>query len=283
MIRIGLDDSHKIALVNQMRADRGIKNLFVFQPMRFRCLFNEVEAETDYPDIIRYKHFYPLLQNVGPDSLVVINECMRSQNRADLTYNCLRHILTQTPHVVVFQRFPLIDSPEDLMILVDLGSGSRFRREQWSAEINQAVDIRAEGRLSINANNVPCSDAVKRAYQNHRTKLFDSLGSKDPHTLPRQLHVWASKARLVGVEESVRYLTRSTKHNVPGDVYRDATRGEYQVFEFCHNYIDMADALTASGMDSINALVLDVPVDKWYFQRFSEWVDRINSTNKAIV
>jgi hypothetical protein len=183
--------------------------------------------------------------------------------------------------VIVFQKFPIIADPEDMMILVDLGTGSKYRRSKWSDEIKQGVDIKAMGHYAITNTVVPTSGATKQEYADHKSKLFESLGSKDPHTLPRQLHVWASKARLNGVEDK-QYLFRSSRHSINGSTYKDCIDGQYDIFEFCHNHMDMSDALTASGMDHIHALTLDLPVDNWYLTRFIKWVDSINTINSEL-
>ena len=70
-------------------------------------------------EIIQYKFYYRLLQEIGKDTLLVVNECLRMQNRYDLTYNCLRLFLQQTPHALVFQYLPIIDTIADFMVLFD--------------------------------------------------------------------------------------------------------------------------------------------------------------------
>ena len=58
--------------------------------------------QIEYNEVIMYRTFYPLLEEIGPDHLLVVNEFMRTRNRNDLTYNCLRHYLNQCGHTMVF-------------------------------------------------------------------------------------------------------------------------------------------------------------------------------------
>ena len=51
--------------------------------------------------------------------LLIINECLRTRKRSDLTYNCLHHYLNQTPHRLIFEYFPFVSDPNDFMILLD--------------------------------------------------------------------------------------------------------------------------------------------------------------------
>ena len=57
----------------------------------------------EWADIIEYRYYYRLLQEIGSKTLVVVNECLRTQARHDLTYNCMRLFLNQTDHRLIFQ------------------------------------------------------------------------------------------------------------------------------------------------------------------------------------
>jgi hypothetical protein len=68
----------------------------------------------EYNELIECRTFYRLLQEIDQRTLVVLNECLRNQNRYDLTFNCIRHFLRQTSHHLIFQ-YAIIEQPSDLL------------------------------------------------------------------------------------------------------------------------------------------------------------------------
>ena len=94
MIRLGLSDDEKRACVARYRSEHGIGKVFILSPARFVFACEDSE-QIEWAQIIQYRHFYRLLQEIDRSTLVVVNECLRTQNRSDLTYNCIRHFLQQ--------------------------------------------------------------------------------------------------------------------------------------------------------------------------------------------
>lgn len=145
-----------------------------------------------------YVTFYRLLQEIDDHTLIVLNECLRTQNRYDLSYNCIRNYLNQTTHRLIFQQLPQIDTHEDFMILFDFDTHSRWKRERFDVNLvldNAEIAMRP---LSIRFNriDVPTSQVTQEKYAVERERLFSKLGAKDPHTLPRNLHLIGGKDKL---------------------------------------------------------------------------------------
>ena len=108
MIYIGLSDKDKIPIIREYVKDNNIAQLIVISADEFPL---DIDAHhIKFSDTIMYKVFYPLLQEINKQTLVVINECLRTQNRYDLNYNCIRQYLNLTDHQIVFQYLPLIDT-----------------------------------------------------------------------------------------------------------------------------------------------------------------------------
>lgn len=284
MIALGLDEDEKRATAESYRRGRGISRVFALGPKEFA--FELPGAEwIDWPDIIQYRFYYRLLQEIDKSTLVVVNECLRTQNRHDLTYNCIRNFLNQTGHQLVFQRLPLIDTFDDFMVLFDFDTGSRRKREAWRPELSGEIELTAvELAPTIRRLDITTDAKIRAAYAREKRKLIDSIGLKDPHTIPRNLHLFAGKAKLAVVEPKRSYVGRNARFKLPNlETYEEA-RGpaERTVFEFCHRFIDFADFLARTNTLELDALVSDLKVDAWYFERFTQWTERIRGAYAAL-
>jgi len=286
MIALGFDDAQKDAAVKRYCAEHGIRKVFVLSPARFRfeCSFDAVEY-VDWTDIIRYRFYYRLLQEIDNATLVVVNECLRTQNRYDLTYNCIRNFLNQTRHQLVFQRLPIIDTFDDFMVLFDFDTRSRWKRESWRPEFRNEIELVIQPLApTLRRIDVPTDAKTREAYAREKRKLIDNIGLRDPHTIPRNLHLFAGKLKLRHVAPEHRYVGRNNRFKLPNLETYDTVQGagERTVFEFCHRFIDFADFLAATNNTDVSALVSDLKVDEWYFDRFARWTDRIRDAYAAL-
>ena len=281
MIFLGLDDATKEAEIARYCAANGIRKVVVFAPTKYlRELAIDVPHEhVEWAEIILYKFYYRLLQEIDKSTLIVVNECLRTQNRYDLTYNCLRLFLAQTDHQLVFQHLPAIDTEEDFAILFDLDTKSRWKREKLGALplVESTIHV-APVLLDLRAVEVPTDSKTRDAYQREKRKLIDGLGLKDPHTIPRNLYLMSGRAKLPHIEAGRSYVGRNDRFKLPNlATYKEPSypAAPYAVFELCHNFIDFADFLTLSRQMSIDVLVADLKVDQWYFDRYQAWVGRL--------
>ena len=283
MIYIG--DHNKTAIIDAYRQDHGIRRVITLSPQKFALTINDVEM-VEYAEIIQYKHFYRLLQEIDQSTLLVINECLRTQNRYDLTYNCIRHFLNQTSHQLIFQRLPIIDTIDDFMALFDWDTRSQWRRESFSRDVLTAARIVCNPvEIRISPVRVETTAAQKAAYQAEKRRLIDCIGQRDPHTIPRHLHLMGGKAKMAAIVDGRSYVGRNDRLKIPGmATYKETTypAGPYTAFEFPHNVIDFADVLTLADQTEIDALVTDLKVDEWYLQRYQEWAGRVSDVCTAI-
>lgn len=284
MIALGLDDSAKRDAVAACCRGRGITRIVALGPKEFSFDLDGAEW-IDWPDIIEYRFYYRLLQEIDRSTLLVVNECLRTQNRHDLTYNCIRNFLNQTPHQLVFQRLPLIDTFADFMILFDFDTRSRWKRQPWAPDLRREVDVTVEARpLTLRRIAVQTDAKTRAAYQREKRRLIGGIGLKDPHTIPRNLHLFAGKAKARAVDPERRYVGRNKRFKLPNlETYEEARGpGERTVFEFCHRFIDFSDFLAHTGTTELDALVSDLKVDGWYFERFTAWAKRIDDAYSAL-
>ena len=287
MICLGLSEAEKKDVVIKYCADNSIRKIFAFAPLKFKTEFPGEIEYLDWPDIIMYKFFYRLLQEIDHSTLLVINECLRTQNRNDLTYNCLRNYLNQTNHQIIFQYLPFIENFDDFMTLFDLDTRSRWKREKWSLDIKKEIKGNIKPvKINLCPINVVTDIRTKELYTKTKKKLFDGLGQKDPHIIPRNLYLISGKAKLEAVDKNLKYIGRNNRFNLSNmQTYKESPYpNSCTVFELSHNFIDFVDFLSLSkqGPD-IPVLVSDLKVDQWYFQRYQTWVDKINDAYKAII
>lgn len=288
VIYLGQDNTQKSEIIADYCQTRGVTKTVILSPAKFTFALPVTPSESvDWPEIIMYRTFYRLLQEIGPDTLVVVNECLRTRNRHDLTYNCIRHYLNQAGHVLVFQWLPLLDSLEDFMIIFDFATGSRWKRERFDRDLLAETIISIHRRApGINSTTVSADARLQKQYDQEKTKLIDGIGGKDPHTIPRTLHLLAGKAKLLHLWPERWYIGRNNRFKLANmQTYREPVypHRPYTVFEWPHNCIDFADFLCLSGQEEIWALVSDLRVDQWYLQRYQEWARRINDCYASLL
>lgn len=299
MIHIGLDDEQKTNTVRRYCTDHGTAHVVTISPEKCPWPCPEHDNVT-YEQAIMYVTFYRLLQEIDNDTLVVLNECLRTQNRYDLTYNCIRHYLAQTRRQIVFQHLPQIDERDDFMILFDFDTQSRWKQRRFDLNLvldNASIVVSDScGFVSFNPVPVRTPDATKRRYQVEKERRFRELGARDPHTLPRNLYLIGGKDKkqyikdrqntgqlsfLPDTGDCCSYVARNKRLQMDGvATYRDLGAGDapFAVLEFPHRFIEFGDFMRQTRQHQFDVLVADLPVDKWYFDRYSQWGDRINET-----
>jgi hypothetical protein len=293
MIGIGYTEAEKRAEIARYQAEHGICQTIVISADDFRLELPGAET-VPYSQVIMYVTFYRLLQTITPDTLLVLNECLRTQNRYELAYNCIRNYLNMTEHQLIFQQLPQIDTQEDFMILFDWDTRSRWKRRPFDAEL-----VLSEARLSIRplpvrfeAVYVPTSEATKARYAKEREKLFGELGKRDPHTIPRNLYLLGGNDKRAYIDsqalplfgQAERYVARNKRLGRDNVVtYDDAQPGTtYTIVELPHRFIDFSDFIQRTGQTHNRVLVADLKIDQWYFTRYHEWAERIHDTYASL-
>lgn len=283
MILLGLGDAAKDAEIARYAAEHQIRKVVVLAPEKYRrpCSFMPSES-IEWAEIIQYKFYYRLLAEIDGSTLVVVNECLRTQNRHDLTYNCIRLFIAQTPHVLVFQHLPLIDTWEDFAVLFDFATKSRWKREKIGADLLREATVRvAPVPLELHAIPVQVDAKTRTAYEKEKAALLADVRSdpgKDPHNIPRNLYLCGGKAKLGHVDPAIAYLGRNERFKLANiTTYKEPAypSAPYVVFELPHNFIDLADFLALSRQARLDVLVADLKVDRWYFDRYQAWAQRL--------
>lgn len=293
MIYLGRNGHEKIPLINDYVQTYDIKRVFILGHSHYRIELDNAEF-IEYNEIISYRIFYRLLQEIDQRTLVVLNECLRTQNRYDLTFNCIRHFLRQTSHHLIFQYLPIIDQVSDFMTLFDWDTQSKWKPVQMKdAPLHEAtIDWR---RIDITLTPIPIAtdDRVKTAYQAEKRRLIDNIGLRDPHTIPRNLYLLGGKAKVAWAQstkdglfaDSRAFVGRNDRFKLPSmQTYRSGSYPDapYTVFELPHNFLEFIDFLSLSGQMEVDVLVADLKVDQWYWNRYQEWRDRLEQVYSQI-
>lgn len=298
MIRLGLNEVQKIKTVGDYIAAHGIKKAYVFYPEKFpfegldtvaREIWSVPVKAVEYKEIIMYRTFYPLLEEIDERSLLIFNECLRTRKRGDLTYNCAHHYCGQTPHKIVFERLPFIGESfymgneengfNDFMILLDFVDKGRFRGRGFEWGMLREVDVKAVPvHLTYEAVPVSIDKKAQGAYEKKKEQLFNDLGNKEVDTIPRELHVFAGKYKKAFIDPALQYVARNARFNLPNVVpYKSAGKGEYIVVDFPHRRLDFNDFLKKSGMAHIRFLNSGLLVDLVYESNFKVWISKLEA------
>ena len=283
MIRIGLNPQEKQHVINDYTKAHDLKKVLVFHPARFTLAVQcPIPVEhIDYTDIIMYKFFYRLLEEIGNDHLLVFNECLRTQKRSDLTYNCAHHYCNQTPHKIVFEHFPFIDDTNDFMILLDLINKGRYKGKSFEWGLLSGEDVRTKQlQFRFQATMVPITQKDKKRYEEKKAQLFAELGQGDPDTIPRNLHIFAGNMKKKSLDPEVQYVARNDRFKLSNVVtYKNAQEGNYVVIDFSHRRIDFNDFLKTTGMAEIKFLSTGLNVDRYYASELKAWIERVGEFN----
>lgn len=295
MIGLGYSDSEKQVTIADYCQKHSLSHVVIISPEKYPFVYDGAD-HVGYADTIEYRTFYRLLQQVNTDTLIVVNECLRTQNRYELTYNCIRNFLNQTNHWLVFQYLPQIDTQDDFMILFDFATHSRWKRRPFDASLiadNVEVNVMPIS-VQFNRVEVATSEKTKAKYEAEKQRLFLGLGNKDPHTLPRNLYLvgGADKVASIGDNQACGQMTlfdAASRHYIARNqrIRHNAisTYGEFSpadtpftIIEFPHRFIDFSDFMFETKQSTFDVLVADLKVDEWYWRRMNEWKDRINAT-----
>lgn len=287
MIYLGIPHKEKNAIVCRYCAQYDIEKVKVFSPKRFvweQCGDEEI---IEYTNIILYKYFYRLLQEIDNRTLVIVNECLRTQNRYDLTYNCLRQYLYQAGHQLIFQYLPLIDGEEDAYILTDWDTKSRWKKTRDPIILRRAQWHVREIPLAFWQQAIHASSRLTAKYEQQKAELFRQVETslKDPEILPRQLLLVAGGEKVCHIQADRWYLARNIRLKIPCcQTYKDLDykHSPYTIFEWCHNFLDMSDVMSLSGQSAFDVLMTDLPVERWYWQRYQDWKERIEHVYTTI-
>lgn len=283
MIRIGLSTREKQKEIDNYLSGNEIKKIFCFYfkgfPVKYKTTDIEVEY-IEYADIEMYKYFYRLLEEINDKSLIIMDGCMRTQNRSELIYNCAHHYLNQTPHKIIFEFFPIIDTKNDFMILLDFENKGKYKGKSFDYVFLQNEDIKIKPfKIKLETINIDITEKDQERYDKKKQQLFDSLGEKDPDTIPRSLQILAGDIKKKAIEPDKLYVARNKRFKLENvKPYQEITeKGEYIVIDMHYRRLNFNDFLRVTGMSKIKYLSTILPIDNVTSNEFMKWKARIDA------
>jgi hypothetical protein len=164
------------------------------------------------------------------------------------------------------------------MILMDFYNRGCFRGHEFDENILLEEDIRAKPhRFNLKTVGVPTTPEMIKAYEKKRDAMFESLGKKDPDTIPRNLHLFAGTFKKPYIESEKKYVARNSrfgKNNIT--VYKNITSGNFTIIDFPYRRIDFNDFLKASRMHDLRCICTDLKIDQYYINWFNDWKRRLD-------
>ena len=282
MIRIGLNQNQKQKEVNGYIESHDIKKVYCFYFKKFKPSYNvscEIEY-IEYADIEKYKFFYRLLEEIDNSSLIIMDGCMRTQNRSELIYNCAHHYLNQTEHRIVFEFLPIIDNKDDFMILLDFENKGKYKGKAFDYIYLQTEDVKIKShKIKMEVINVPIASKDEEEYSKKKEELFNKLGSKDPDTIPRNLQLFAGNLKKSCIEPDKQYAARNKRFKFDNVYsYNDITKkGEYIVVDTHYRRLNMNDFIKTTGMNKLKYLCTPLPIDCFIVDEFTKWKARLDA------
>lgn len=282
MIRIGLSQREKQKEILEYVKNNNIKKVYCFYFKKFPAKYNvpcEIEY-IEYADIEMYKYFYRLLEEINETSLIVMDGCMRTQNRSELIYNCAHHYLNQTPHKIIFEFFPIIDTKDDFMILLDFENKGKYKGKIFDYSYLYNEDIKMNPfKVKMELINVPITGEQREKYEAKKEELFDNLGNKDPETIPRALQILAGNFKKVAVEPNKLYVARNKRFKMENVLSYDdiKSKGDYIVIDTHYRRLNMNDFIKTTGMNKIKYLATTLSIDDVIITEFSKWKARLEA------
>jgi len=278
MIFIGLEHSEKQKKLSEYLQNNNIRKVFIISTEKNEYDTGNVEKEQlDWSDVIMYKYFYRLLEEIDPKCLVVIDEMLRTQNRSELTYNCAHHYLNQTPHRLIFEYFPFIEQKDDFAILLDFQDKSKYRGKKFEWGMLKEQDIRVKkAEMKFEILPVPISVGEKEEYLQKKEVLFAELGNKNPDTIPRNLHVFVGKYKKRNLCTGKIYVARNSRFNMLNVItYKNQSTVSAIIIDFPHRRIEFNDYLKRVTPPMVSFLSTGLPVDNYYAESFRKWLERL--------
>ena len=281
MIKIGLNNTQKQYEIKRYVEQNNIKNVIVFSPENIFMELPILEVpirQIGYKEIIMYRTFYPLLEEIDESYLLIANELMRDQNRNCLTYNCYAKYTNQTPHRMVFNFHPIISSCKDIMILIDFDNSQRNKGFGFADITLSEYDIQCvRKKYNLNVIKVPLKEGAIEKYNSEKERLFDNIGNKSPDTIPRNLHLWTGHYKIACLKDTERYVARNQRFKKPNvTVFKNVqSNNQYTIIDMPIRQLEMNDFLRITNQEEIQYLSTGFSVDEVYIKMFHEWIEEV--------
>lgn len=284
MIRIGLTNEQKNDCIKKyIKHNPNIREIIIFSDERFFMDIPDVELnvrQIGYKETIMYRTFYPLLEEIDESYLLVMNECMRTDKRNSLNYNCIAKYTNQTSHRLVFEWLPIISEEKDFMILLDFATSQKYKGQSIKEiDLGEEDVMCVPRRYSLTPITVTLPEDGTKLYEEEKEKLFKNLGNRHPDIIPRHLHVWTGKFKEPFIEKDKLYVARNSRFKTQNVVvYKNLEKGkQYILLDIQHRRLDFNDFLRKTEQSELKYLSTGLSIDQVYIESFNKWKRAVES------
>lgn len=283
MIRIGLNEKQKQEEIKKYVKENNIKNVIVFSPKNMFMKLPKMDIpirQIDYDEIIMYRTFYPLLEEIGKNHLLIANELMRDKNRNCLTYNCYAKYTNQTEHRIAFNYFPIISERRDIMILIDFINSQQHKGFGINNVDISKYDIKCIRKdIELSIVDIPLPESALDEYNEEKERLFDKLGNKSPDTIPRNLHIWTGKFKKHFLNNEEEYVARNKRFNKKNVItYKSAEVDKnYILVDMPCRRMEFNDFLQKTRQENLQYISTGFGVDKVYIKELEDWIEEVEN------
>ena len=191
MIRIGLTKAQKMKeIIDYLNIHPEINDIVILNTKQHDVRYKlPIKADyVEYDEWEMYRTYYPLIERIGNNTLLIIDEPFRTSKFQDLKYNCAVVFCNQTQHRIIFSTFPMIEEKQDFNILLKFEHAQKTLFNDFDYLMLQTEDIKIRPRkLSMQIINVDITDKEIAKYEQKKESLFENIGNKNPNTIPRNL------------------------------------------------------------------------------------------------
>ncbi|MBU5669470.1 hypothetical protein KQI68_06415 [Peptoniphilus sp. MSJ-1] len=285
MIRIGLGIRQKEKLIKEYLGKNDIRDVFVLYSEKYHQKLNigrEYE-EIEYNEWEMYRTFYPMIEKVRPDSLIIVNEALRTTNYQDLKVNCATVWINQTPHRIIFNTLPFIDNKEDFRILQKLDQGMK-QVEKFDYVQLQLQDIRIKPykiKLEV-IEMIKTTYKQKVSYDKLRDKLaleIEENANKDPNNLPRRLQLKAGDYKKSSIKEDLFYIARNGRFKLDNvETYQNFDKNKnHIIIDLPTSRMNLVDYIIDTKTNKLEYISTDLSIDTYMVNEFSKWKGRLDA------
>lgn len=269
-----IGDWNKQKIIDYYIQNNDVRKVLIIYPKRLYKEYS-IQIPVEYIEIHetkKYENHYRLLQWVNKHTLIILDELLISQQRYSNEYNCISNFINQTPHRLVFNYLPFIDTSDDFMILLDFYNKVKYKGERFTYELFKDFTYFIKPiEINLNFINVEVSEEDKKKYIELRDKMFDEIGLKDPKNIPNNLALFSGDIKHKWHSQET--LTSRNKRFSNLQTYKD--NGLNTILDLPVNRKDLIELITLTKKTDIDILTSELSIDVWYKNDYLKWLERL--------
>lgn len=156
-----------------------------------------------FRDVIMYRNYFPWLQAIDHDTVLILNNCLKRTQLTCLEYNCIRHYCLNAGAILVFCPLPLVESISDFRAARSFIAPNPFAKDFD----NDYSHIHVNFRITYHVQEITLPPEAHEKYEALKQNLIDECRDKaengkpcTPGIIPRRLLRFAEKYKPKGFD-----------------------------------------------------------------------------------